>query len=309
MLHEIAPKKYLNQENSVTFFLMTEKGFNFLKVMSKKYRPLFNLVVVGSDKAITKDFEDEIINFCDKEKIRCIKKSEFSGIKTKYALAISWRWLINHSPENLIIFHDSLLPKYRGFAPLVNALINEEKEIGVTALFGANDYDTGAVITQFKSKISYPIKIYDAIQINHENYLKCADFVLKSLLKGEILKASEQVESESSYSVWRDEEDYKIDWSKKAGEIRRFIDAVGFPYSGASTIYDGKLIRIITAEESADLKIENRDPGKVIFLRNGEPFIICGEGILKITEAYIEENGIRSPFLPLSKYRVRFSNA
>ena len=47
----------------------------------------------------------------------------------------------------MIIFHDSLLPKYRGFAPLVNSLINQEKEIGVTAIKASQNYDEGDTVT------------------------------------------------------------------------------------------------------------------------------------------------------------------
>jgi methionyl-tRNA formyltransferase len=288
---------------------MTEKGYEFLRETATKYKSLFNLIVVGNDKLIQKDYEEEIINLCVKENIDYIKRAEFTEVKSVYAIAISWRWLIKHSAEKLIVFHDSPLPKYRGFAPLVNGLINGEDEIGVTAIFGANEFDTGDIIAQSKSKITYPITISEAIQKNNKNYFNCADLVLNKLLHGESISASKQVEAEASYSVWRDEEDYKIDWSKSSEAIRRFIDAVGFPYKSASTICDGKLIRIFKAEEYTDVSIENRHNGKVLFVSEGKPVVICGKGLLKITEAHIEDDGKTVPFFPLSKFRIRFSNS
>jgi len=303
-----AKEKFLNQRKSITLFLMTEKGYEFLKNSVKKYKSLFSLVVIGSDKSIQKDYESEIIELCIKENINYIKKSDFTEVKSIYAIAISWRWLIKHPPEKLIVFHDSLLPKYRGFAPLVNGLINGEEEIGVTAIFGANEFDTGDIIAQSKSKISYPLTISEAIRINNKNYIKCSELVLNNLLYGESIVVSKQIEAEASYSVWRDEEDYKIDWSKSSEAIRRFIDAVGFPYKGASTILDGKLVRIFMAEEYNDVKIENRHYGKVLFLNDQKPVVICGKGMLKITEALIEEDGKKISFFPLSKFRIKFSN-
>jgi len=297
-----------HQENSITLFLMTEKGYEFLKETATKYKSLFNRVVVGNDKSIQKDFEDEIINFCVKENIDCVKKADFKEVSSEYVIAISWRWLIKHPSEKLIVFHDSLLPKYRGFAPLVNALINGEKEMGVTAIFGATDFDTGDIITQSKSKIFYPTTIAEAIRLNNKNYLSCAEQVLDKLLSGAEIKATKQVESEASYSVWRDEDDYKIDWSKSSSDIRRLIDAVGFPYKGASTFFDGKLLRILKAEEYVDVSIENRHYGKVLFVSEGKPVAICGKGMLKITEAYIEEDAQKIPFFPLSKFRMRFTS-
>lgn len=290
----------------ITLFLMTEKGYAFLKETSKKYKSLFNLVVVGSDKTLQKDFEEEIINLCIQEKIDFVKRADFIDIKSEYAMAISWRWLIKHPAEKLIVFHDSLLPKYRGFAPLINSLINGETEIGVTAIFGANDFDTGDIIGQSKSQIAYPLTIAEAIQINNQNYLKCGELVLSQLLEGQSITATKQDESEATYSVWRDEEDYKINWRKSAGEIQRFVDALGFPYKGASTTVDGKLIRILKVEECEDVIIENRDCGKVLFVQEGKPVVICGKGLLKIIEAQIEDNGKIVPFFPLSKFRLRY---
>jgi methionyl-tRNA formyltransferase len=290
----------------ITLFLMTEKGYAFLMETSKKYKSLFNLVVVGSDKTLQKDFEEEIINLCIQENINHVRKADFIDIKSEYAMAISWRWLINHPADKLIVFHDSLLPKYRGFAPLVNSLINGETEIGVTAIFGANDFDTGDIIAQSKSQITYPLTIAEAIQINNQNYLKCGDLVLSQLLRGQSITATKQDENEATYSVWRDEEDFKIDWQKSAGEIRRFIDALGFPYKGASTTFDGKFIRIFKVEECEDVTVENRDCGKVLFVREGKPVVICGRGMIKIVEAQIEENGKIIPFFPLAKFRLRF---
>jgi methionyl-tRNA formyltransferase len=288
---------------------MTEKGYEFLRGTADKYKSLFNLVVIGNDKSIQNDYEEEIIDFCVANCINFIRRSDFSEAQSEYAIAISWRWLIKHPEDKLIVFHDSLLPKYRGFAPLVNALINGEKEIGVTAIFGANDFDTGDIIAQSKSNVTYPIKISDAIKLNNKNYLSCAEIVLDKLLKGAPLTAKKQVESEASYSVWRDEQDYKIDWSKPANEIRRLIDAVGFPYKGASTFLDGVLIRILSAEESKDISIENRHYGKVLFTSKGYPIVICGKGMLKITEAHIEKDGEVTPILPVTKFRIRFTNS
>ncbi|MBV8660648.1 MAG: methionyl-tRNA formyltransferase [Candidatus Dependentiae bacterium] len=285
---------------------MTEKGYQFLKETVAKYKSLFIMVVVGNDKSLQKDYELEIINFCIAEKINYTKKSDFKEVQSEYAIAISWRWLINHPPEKLIVFHDSPLPRYRGFSPLVNALINKEKEIGVTAIFGADDFDTGDIIAQSKSRITYPITIASAIKIINNNYLSCAELVLNKLLLGDKIEAIKQVESEATYSVWRDENDYKIDWSKSSVQIRRLIDAVGFPYKGASTSSEGILIRILSAEEYTDVTIENRDCGKVLFVSNGTPVVICGKGLLKITEAYVEVNGKLTSFLPVSKFRIRF---
>jgi methionyl-tRNA formyltransferase len=260
------------------------------------------MVVVGKDDALEKDYEEEIVAHCIEQEIPFVRRADFSGITTAYAMAVSWRWMIQHPPDRLIVFHDSLLPKYRGFAPLPNALINGEKRLGVTALYGAEDYDTGDLIAQSAVEINYPLKIVDAIGLVINCYVDVAASVLVRLADGQPLPAQPQNHEEATYSVWRNEEDYAIDWTRSAAEIRRFIDAVGFPYPGATARVDQHLVRIHDAEEIPDLKIENRDPGKVLFVREGSPVVICGQGLLEITRCSL--NG--ADFLPLKKFRTRF---
>jgi methionyl-tRNA formyltransferase len=292
----------------ITLFIMTEKGFYFLKEVSNRYKSLIYMVVVGRDSSIEKDYAAEIIDLCGKEGLDYIERINFKDIKSEYVMTVSWRWLIDHPADKIIVFHDSLLPNYRGFSPLVNSLIQGETEIGVTALFGADKFDSGDIIVQFCSKINYPIKISEAIKINNTNYLKCALFVFDKLLASQKITGTPQNEMNASYSLWRDEMDYKIDWKKSAASIVRFIDAVGFPYKGAFAVIDGKIIRIFHAQEVPDVKIIDRQFGKVLFVSDGMPVIICGTGLLKIMDAHFDDKKNKNPFLPLSKFRLRFSD-
>ena len=286
---------------------MTEKGFHVLKNTASAYKNLFGLVVVGSDKSLQKDYEAEIIQLCIEQNIPYVKKAEFSQtIATKYAIAIAWRWLIHHPADKLIVLHDSLLPRYRGFAPLISSLINGEKEIGVTAIFGASEFDTGDIITQSKSTIQYPIKIAEAISIVNTNYVAAMTTILETIQNNDELKANPQKSEDCSYSVWRDELDYKIDWNQSSAYIRRFIDALGFPYKGAFTLWESQTVRIFDAEEVEDVKIELRHPGKLLFIKNNKPIIICGSGLLQINSASIEHKDGSEDLLPLKKFRLRF---
>ncbi len=286
---------------------MTEKGYNFLTDTHERFGDLYGLVVVGADAALARDFEKEIIEFCEQRAIPWVRRQAFDKITTEYAIAVSWRWMIPHPSNRLIVFHDSLLPRYRGFSPLVNALINGEKEIGVSAVFGAGEFDTGDIIAQASSTIDYPIKIKQAIAINNANYAKVASLVY-GIRRGAELAAVPQNEADASYSVWRDELDYVIDWSWSAKEIRRLIDSVGRPYAGAATKLDGAVVRIHEASEAEDVKIENRHVGKVLFVDAGKPIVVCGQGMLKIVEAVIETGSGSTSLFPPRKFRIRFTN-
>lgn len=284
---------------------MTEKGLAFTEQAISKFKGIIAEVVIGQDSALTNDYSAEIADVCDRAGIKNTPRKDFQGVSSEYAMAISWRWLIDHPAQKLIVFHDSLLPKYRGFAPLVNALINGESRVGVSAIFGASEYDRGDIIHQTSVPIRYPITIADAITAVNECYLYSGMAVLKALSSGEPLTAKAQDHSEASYSLWRDDEDYQIDWTQSARRIRRMIDAVGTPYRGAFCRVDGVPARILAAEDVEDVQIENRTAGKVIFVEDGSPVVVCGMGLLRVTACVFDDDG--TSLLPLSKFRVRFS--
>lgn len=290
----------------ITLFLMSRKGHRVLETLGKEFGDIIDFVVTERDLDVQEDYYQEIRDTCDLLNIRCYNRKDSFQVKSRYAMAVSWRWLINLPASKLIVFHDSLLPKYRGFNPLVSCLINEEKQIGVTALFASQDYDCGDIIRQSSGKISYPQKIESAIETISDNYADLARQLAIDIENGKELIGKKQSEAQASYSLWRDEEDYQIDWTKSAPEIRRFIDAVGFPYQGASTFIGHKLVRILEAEDLSDVVIENRSPGKVIFIKDSYPVVVCGKGLLKILSIVDDET--RKSLLPLKNFRVRMSN-
>jgi len=291
----------------ITLYLMTQKGFQVLKSITENgLATMISSVIVGRDAHLDTDYANEIIALCKKHKIQFHEREAEIVITTKYTMAISWRWLIKSKTTKLIVLHDSLLPKYRGFAPLVNALINKEETIGVSAIFASEQYDEGDIIAQAESKIQYPITIAEAIEKIIENYIELAVYICKVIHSGKELHAIPQNHSEATYSLWRDEDDYEINWKNDATAIVNFINVVSSPYKGASTfMQNGRKIRILAANAVEDVVIENRSCGKVIFMQEQCPIVVCGKGLLKIVEAIDDETN--ENVLPLKKFRTRFT--
>jgi len=287
---------------------MTKKGFEVFLRATEIDRALIDFVVVGTDSNVQNDFSDEIIALAKKVGIPFfIRGSEPPVNENQYIISVSWRWMIIHPTNKLIIFHDSILPKYRGFAPLVNMLINGESKIGVSAIFGATEYDRGNLIAQQSTVINYPITISEAINLNNQNLLKLATNIICKISNNEELVGVPQEEAEATYSIWRDNDDYLIDWNKSANEIRRLIDAVGSPYLGARCLTaGGDTVRIAKAEVVDDVACELRHIGKVIFIRDGRPIVICGSGLLRILEAYLVDSNGEVDYLPMKSFRVKF---
>lgn len=282
----------------VDFYLLGKKGFVALtSFLEKNGSKGVGIVVAARDSGNEDDHFDEIKKMCSIYQIDFFERgTEQNRISSefKYTFAIGWRWLILDS-SRLVVFHDSLLPKYRGFSPLVNMLINREPEIGVTALIASDEYDKGDIICQKSVSISYPIKIQSAIELIAPVYSELVLEVYGQLLEREQLHVTQQDESLATYSLWRDEDDYLIDWRQSSEDIKRFCDAVGYPYKGACSYVRGRKIRVNDAAVVVDVVVEMRSEnlGKIIFMDAGTPIVVCGVGLLRINNYNFEniENG------------------
>jgi len=291
----------------VLIYSLGVKGFSVLKSMSEASSVQTIHCIIGQDESLTDDCSSDVMKYCENNEIRYTFRNDASLIKGNYDLflAVGWRWIIRDVPqEKLVIFHDSLLPKYRGFAPLVNALINKEKVTGVTVLLGADQYDRGNILLQKSISIDYPTDIEHEIHRISNVYADLAVELFEKFGNGSINRMGySQDESEATYSLWRNEDDYRIDWNDAANNIQHFITCVGSPYKGASAILNDSTIRVIKAQVREDVKIENRTPGKVIFVENNSPVVVCGSGLLALIDVRDEQG---ESVLPMKKFRSKF---
>ena len=289
---------------AIGFFLMTEKGLSVLRSVVATFGPgQVEYVVGAADKNLTRDYRDDIAAVCRQNGIRYVDRKDTFHATAEYHFAVSWRWLIKDA-AGLIVLHDSLLPKYRGFAPLPTALINGEPFVGVTALTASDEYDRGDILGQRKLSVSYPVKIQTVISSLSAEYAALVVDLCRRICAGVPLTGVPQNEEEATYSLWRDEADYRIDWSADADRIKRFIDSLGSPYKGASTLLQQRRVRILDAAIEPDIHIEDRQPGKVVFVRLGSPIVVCGRGLLRVID--LRDDTAEQNLLPLPEFRTRF---
>ena len=293
--------------NKISFFLMTQKGYLVLNEFINKFgAEKLSYVVSYKDENLERDFYYDIEELCNIYNIQFFNKNNLDYVqkKEKYKIVIGWKWIIKES-HNLIVLHDSILPKYRGFSPLVNMLINGEKKLGVTALRASSEYDKGNILMQKSVEIFYPIKIQNAIDIISKLYIDVV-FGIYDKHQSNTLSYIKQDESLASYSLWRDENDYRINWHQEAETIRRFIHAVGYPYAGAYALANNIKVRIYDVDVENDVQIVNRHQhiGKIIFMKNNFPVIVCEEGLLKIQEIISDET--QKSLLGKISFRTRF---
>jgi methionyl-tRNA formyltransferase len=272
-----------------------EKGFRVLETLVEKKSNCIGFVVSFKEVNMMESYYEVIIRFCNYHKIPF-----YSWEKFKYSLndliinnsvteiiAISWKYKIDISinkflRNGLIIFHDSLLPKYRGFTPTPTAIINGENIIGVSVIF-ANDFiDSGDIILQEKILIDDNMYIDEIIKLQS---LKYSELTLKllSMLESNSITSYPQDDSKASYSVWRSPDDCKINWYLSSKQIYNLIRAVSNPYPGAYTFMNGKKIYVWKSTIIEDKNFEIRYPGKIWCIdENNNPVIICGDGLIKL---------------------------
>jgi methionyl-tRNA formyltransferase len=286
----------------IDFLICGKRAFDTLQYHVRNHGAVtVNQVVSYADKSVMNDPFAEVVSYCKNHGLAFVKPTEYKPTANIYRVVIGWQKMLAVD-NNTIVFHDSLLPKYRGFSPLVNSLCNGESEIGVSAFFATENYDEGPVIVQKKCPVSYPITIYDAMDMITPLYFDVCDYVFDAISKNQFYTTS-QNNNDATYSLWRDERDYQIDWSQSAEAICRFVDAVGYPYHGATSVCNGDKIIIQSVQQEEDVVIENRTPGKVIFVKEGKPVIVCGTGLLMIRVAHNEEH---ESIIPFNKFRSRF---
>lgn len=139
--------------------------------------------------------------------------------------------------------HGSLLPKYRGRTPHVWAIINNEKETGITAHIMEEGLDNGDIIEQEVIPITKNETGGGVLEKFEELYLPLIERVLKNTAN-DTLVSTVQNEEEASYFGMRNPNDGMIDWSWQKERIRNWVRAQAYPYPGAFTFSESEKLVI-----------------------------------------------------------------
>lgn len=209
-------------------------------------------------------------------------------------LAVNWRYLVPpavyHRPRlGAYVFHDSLLPAYRGFSPTVWAMINGEDHTGVTLLTMADGYDEGDIVGQLRVEVNPDDTIAVVTERVTEAYLALLETHLPALLTGQAPRKP-QDHSAATYTCKLLPDDMRIDWAWPTTRIYNLIRAVTAPYPGAHTTLDGRRLTIWGAERlKAARRYIGRVPGRVVEIRPGVgTVVLTGDGALLLTRVQLE---------------------
>ena len=180
-------------------------------------------------------------------------------------------------PHGCINVHGSLLPRWRGAAPIQWAVIAGDEMAGVTTMQMAEGLDTGDMLLTYETKVG---EKETAGELFDRLAQAGAELLTQTLVKLDEITPRPQDDAQSCYAHMLDKQMAVIDWSKSAHEIDCLIRGLN-PWPIALTTLSGERLKVFAAEKAAG----NGEPGTVL---EADPkkglTVACGEGALRLTE-------------------------
>ncbi len=196
--------------------------------------------------------------------------------------------VINYPRYGCINLHVSLLPKYRGAAPMQRAIMEGERETGVTVMQMDEGLDTGDILAVEK----FPIGPTDDFEAIHDRSAEIGSALLSRIIP-EIERGTvtpiKQDDTKSSYAKKVEKADCKLDFTLSAKKLDCIIRGVT-PIPGAFAYLDGKMLKINKATPTSG----SGKAGEVISLDgtgDGYFTVACGEGALRVSAVIPEGKG------------------
>ena len=204
-------------------------------------------------------------------------------------------WLLEAFNHTLVNVHSSLLPRWRGAAPMQRALIEGDALTGVSLMKVVLEMDAGPVYVT----ASVPISELHTFGSLHDDLSHLGASLLKThlgaIIKGELVPVPQAVEG-ITYAKKIEKAEGRIDWTQPALKLRNLIHGLS-PSPGAFCHLGSKRLKILRArvwDQSQNLPKELEIPGAIMTVSvNGEPqyLVKCGEGALQLLEVQLEGRG------------------
>lgn len=214
---------------------------------------------------------------------------ELAALKADLQVVVAFRMLPevvwNMPPMGTINVHGSLLPQYRGAAPINWAIINGESATGVTTFQLQHAIDTGNMLMQEVIPITDTMtagELHDTMKMVGANLLV---ETIKGLAAGSIQAMPQQESAELKHAPKLFTSNCTIDWHKPVHEVYNLVRGLS-PYPGALTQLNGKILKIYRAEKIAKPVAET--PGTFVSDNQTHIDVACSDGYLRLTEIQLE---------------------
>ncbi|MBI5751189.1 MAG: methionyl-tRNA formyltransferase [Hydrogenophilales bacterium] len=179
-------------------------------------------------------------------------------------------------PRGCLNIHASLLPRWRGAAPIQRAILAGDTETGITIMQMDAGLDTGEML----SKHAIPIEEGDTAQTLHDKLAALGGRAIVNALDAlDGLIPEAQDNTQATYAAKLTKEEGLVGWTKPAAEIARAVRAYN-PFPGAQTQWQGESLKLWMAQVTDAAG----EPGEVLAADKAGIVVACGQGALRITE-------------------------
>ena len=195
--------------------------------------------------------------------------------------------LINYPKIIALNIHGSKLPKYRGRAPHIWAIINGESEIGITLHKIDEGCDTGDILLQRNIPLTSTTTGGEVLEIFSRQYPEMVREACQLVAEGKaVLKTQDH--SQATYFEKRTPEDGEIDWRWDRKRIYNWVRALTSPYPGAFTFYDGERVKIWNVKIGPE---SSGQAGSIKEVDNNHLSVQAGDGII-LVEKYTADKDL-----------------
>ncbi len=199
--------------------------------------------------------------------------------------------LLNYPKYGSINVHSSLLPKYRGAAPINWAILNGDEETGVSIMYMVDKLDAGDVISKVKAPIGPDEDAQSLTARLAELGAEALSGAIAAIESGTVVRIA-QGEDEATYAPMLSRDLSPIDWTKSAHAINCQIRGL-IPWPAASAVVDGRAMKVFKSRETGEET--SAEPGTVLSADKRGIAVACGDGkVLCLTEIQAD-GGKRMP--------------
>jgi len=192
-------------------------------------------------------------------------------------------WTLQSLPLGCLNIHASLLPRWRGAAPIQRAIEAGDAETGVCIMQMDEGLDTGAVLL----REALPIASDDTSSTLHDKLASLgARLVVQSLAELSALKATPQPTQGACYAAKILKDEALLDFALPALALSQRIRAFD-PFPGAHTLLRGQVLKIWSAQVAADAALASATPGTVVQAHADQLLVATGQGALRILQVQL----------------------
>jgi len=216
----------------------------------------------------------------NEEAVRVLKETDCDLIAVVAYGKLLPAEILDIPPSGCINIHASLLPKYRGAAPIQHAVLNGETETGVTSMYMAEEMDTGDIIFTKKLKIDEDDTSADLFERLSEAGAVLLGETVAAISKGTAVRIP-QDHKEATFAPLLNKEMSPIDWTRTAAEIKCKVRGL-IPWPAATMELGGKILKVFSAETTCN--ITGKPPGEIVSAGSNGLEVACADGTVIVME-------------------------